>query len=191
MSGGICRLKYHLTKIPGHDIEVCGSTTPEIMRIAFDSLEAKDKKKNDAATRKAELSFRNSGASTPEGQGQGSGRGSTNSSIRRLSPFFLERITTGAQPSIRSMLKKKEKKEADKVVGRCLFWSDIPLSITKNNPFWQPMCDAIVVVGPGYKNPTFEELRGPILQQEKKDNNSRLAEFKTSWEISGLLSHSL
>jgi hypothetical protein len=49
MSGGICRLKYHLAKIPGHDIEVCGNTTPKIMRIAFDSLEAKGKKKNDAA----------------------------------------------------------------------------------------------------------------------------------------------
>jgi hypothetical protein len=60
-------------------------------------------------------------------------------------------------------LKKKEKKEADRVVGRCLFWSDIPLNITKNNPFWQPMCDAIVVVGPRYKSPTFEELWGPIL----------------------------
>jgi hypothetical protein len=82
------------------------------------------------------------------------------------------------------VLNKKEKKEADMVVGRCLFWSDIPLSITKNNPFWQSMCDAIVVVGPGYKIPTFEELRGAILQEEKKDIKSRLPEFKQSWEIS-------
>jgi hypothetical protein len=119
---------------------------------------------------------------TPEGQC--SGRGSTDSSTGRFSPFFLTRTTLGAQPSIKSVLKKKEKKEADRVVGRCPFWSDIPLSITKNNPFWQPMCDAIVVVGPGYKSPTFEELRGPILQKEK-DINSRLAEFKQSWEISG------
>jgi hypothetical protein len=85
------------------------------------------------------------------------------------------------------MFKKKEKKETDRAVGRCLFWSDIPLSITKNNPFWQPMCDAIVVVGPGYKSPTFEELRGPILQEEKADINSRLAEFKKSWEIFGCI----
>jgi hypothetical protein len=47
------------------------------------------------------------------------------------------------------------------------------------------MCDAIVVVGPGYKILTFEELRGPILQEEKKDINSRLVEFKKSLEISG------
>jgi hypothetical protein len=47
------------------------------------------------------------------------------------------------------------------------------------------MCDAIAAVGPWYKSPTFEELRGPILQEEKTDINSRLAEFKKSWEISG------
>jgi hypothetical protein len=41
MSGGICRLKYHLAKIPGHDVGVCPETTPEIMRIAFDALETK------------------------------------------------------------------------------------------------------------------------------------------------------
>jgi hypothetical protein len=65
------------------------------------------------------------------------------------------------------------------------FWSGIPLDITKNNPFWQPMCDAIAVVGLGYKSVMFEELQGPILQAEKKDINSRLTEFKQSWEISG------
>jgi hypothetical protein len=37
------------------------------MRIAFDSLEAKDKKKNEAAAKKAELSVRSSMTSTPEG----------------------------------------------------------------------------------------------------------------------------
>jgi hypothetical protein len=91
------------------------------MRIAFDSLEAKDKKKDEKVARKAELSFRSSATSTVDGQG--SGRGSTDSGTgsRRLSPFFPERTTPGEQPSIRSMLKKKEKKEADRAMGRCLF----------------------------------------------------------------------
>eukprot|EP00253_Pinus_taeda_P015844 PITA_15844 len=70
-------------------------------------------------------------------------------------------------------------------MGRCIFWSDLPLSITKTNPFWQPMCDAIVVVGPGYKSATYEEMRGPILQAEKQDINSRLAELKKTWEVTG------
>jgi hypothetical protein len=68
-SGGICRLKYHLAKILRHDVEVCDNTTPEIMRIAFDSLEAKDKKKDEKVARKAELSFRSSATSYPKGAG--------------------------------------------------------------------------------------------------------------------------
>eukprot|EP00253_Pinus_taeda_P012325 PITA_12325 len=47
------------------------------------------------------------------------------------------------------------------------------------------MCDAIVVVGPGYKSATYEELQGPILQAEKQDINSRLAELKKTWEVTG------
>jgi hypothetical protein len=109
MSGGICRLKYHLAKILEHDVEVCRKTNPEIMRIAFDSLEAKDKRKNDAAARKAELSVRSSATPTPEGQS--SGRGSTDTVTRRFAPFFVTRTTPGEQPSIRSVLKKKEKND--------------------------------------------------------------------------------
>jgi hypothetical protein len=86
MSRGICRLKYHLAKIPGHDVGVCPNTNPEIMRIAFDSLEAKNKKKDEAAAKKAKLSFRSSTTSTPEGQC--SGRGSTDSGTGRFT-FFL------------------------------------------------------------------------------------------------------
>ena len=47
------------------------------------------------------------------------------------------------------------------------------------------MCNVIVVVGPAYKSPTFEKLRGAILQEENKDINYRLEKFKQSWEIFG------
>ena len=60
-------MKYHLAKILGHDVDVCPNTNSEIMRIAFDSLEAKDKKKDKAVAKKAELSFRSSATSYPKG----------------------------------------------------------------------------------------------------------------------------
>lgn len=47
------------------------------------------------------------------------------------------------------------------------------------------MCDAIAVVGPGYKSVIYEELWGPILQTEKNDINGRLGEFKKSREMNG------
>eukprot|EP00253_Pinus_taeda_P032382 PITA_32382 len=44
------------------------------------------------------------------------------------------------------------------------------------------MFDVVVVVGPRYKTPTFAELRGPLLQDEKTDCTARLAKFRASWE---------
>ena len=38
MSGGVDRLKYHLAKLPGHDVGLCTAVTPEIMRSAHDAI---------------------------------------------------------------------------------------------------------------------------------------------------------
>eukprot|EP00253_Pinus_taeda_P010395 PITA_10395 len=47
------------------------------------------------------------------------------------------------------------------------------------------MFDVVAVVGLGYKAPTFAELRGPLLQDEKTDYTTRLVEFTASWEHTG------
>jgi hypothetical protein len=74
------------------------------------------------------------------------------------SPSFVSRTISGTQPSIRSLVKIKEKKEASKIVGRCCLWSDIPFNIVKNILFYQSMFDDDVVVGLRHKTPTYDEL---------------------------------
>ena len=74
------------------------------------------------------------------------------------------------------MYKINEKKEVDKLVGRCLLWSDITFYFARN-PFYVPMFEAVAIVGPRYKPPTYEELRGPIIDDEKVDCTSRLEEL--------------
>ena len=69
-------------------------------------------------------------------------------------------------------------------MGRCLLWSDIPFHFARN-PFYVQMFKAAAIVGPGYKPPTYEELRGPILDDEKVDCTSRLEELRRSWEATG------
>ena len=165
------------------------------MRSAHDAIHEKNRKKDEITANKDEIAAnkvelaafgqaRSVGASLSTTIGEGSGRGSTASPIgrARLSSHFVARTGVGSQPSIKSIVKKSEKVEADKVMERCRYLSHIPLSIVKNNPFWQEMCDAIAVVGPRYKSATFEELQGPILQAEKMGISARLAEYKQSWE---------
>jgi hypothetical protein len=72
------------------------------------------------------------------------------------------------QPSIQSMVKTKEKEESDKIVEKCFLWSDIPFNIAKN-PFYHSMFEVATIVGPGYRGPSYNELRGPLLQGEKAD----------------------
>jgi hypothetical protein len=49
------------------------------------------------------------------------------------------------------------------------------------------MFDATIVVGSGYKAPIYDELRGPILQNEKLICTHRLEELKESWEVIGCI----
>eukprot|EP00253_Pinus_taeda_P009492 PITA_09492 len=189
MTGGVTRLKYHLARITGHDVGICTVFSSELIQKALEAIDEKDRKKEETERNKAECAGRSFGISSPDFDAEGGGRGFTTSptTASARSSFFVPRTRHGSQPGIKSLVKKKEKQEAYRVMGRCLFWSDLPLSITKTNPFWQPMCDAIAVVGPRYKSATYEELRGPILQAEKQGMNSRLAELKKTWEVTGCI----
>ena len=81
-------------------------------------------------------------------------------------------------------MKVKEKADASKLIGRCLLWSAIPFNFAKN-PFYVSMSEATTIVGPGFKPPSYEELRGPILQDEKADCTLRLEELQRSWDLTG------
>jgi len=188
--GGISRLKYHLAQIPGHEVEICPNSTPEIIQIATKAVELMVSTSVHKEDVRVEL--RSGGVARDRSFTYTSGRGSesqsspsTIPSASTTSPFFVSRTSHGSQPGIMSMIKLKEKREADKLVGRCLLWSDVPFSIAKNNPFYQSMFEAVAIVGPGYKAPSYEELRGPVLQNEKADCATRLEDFRASWVRTG------
>jgi hypothetical protein len=124
MMGGITRLKYHLARIPGHEVDICPNSTTEIMHIANKALEELGLTRDYNKAKKAQ--FANCGI-FEEGSSVASIPPSTSS-------YFVSRTTPGAQPSIKSMVKQKEKEEADKLVGKFFLWSDIPFNIAKNKP---------------------------------------------------------
>eukprot|EP00253_Pinus_taeda_P002444 PITA_02444 len=78
------------------------------------------------------------------------------------------------------MLKRTEKEEADNLLAKFLLWSDIPFSIVRNNPFFQPAVDVIASVGLGYKIPSYHDFKGRILQNQKCDCTQRLEDFRAS-----------
>ena len=87
MSRGVNRLKYHLAKLPGHDVGLGTAVTPKIMRSAHDSIHGKNGKKDENVANRAELATfgltRGSGVSISTNVGASSGKGSTDSPIGR------------------------------------------------------------------------------------------------------------
>jgi hypothetical protein len=109
---------------------------------------------------------------------------STSPAPSSTSSYFVMRTTPGGQPSIRSLIKRKETEEADKLVAKCFLWSDIPFNIA-NNPFYHSMFEAVAIVVPGYRGPSYQDLRGRLLQGEKVDCTKRLAQLRETWKTTG------
>jgi hypothetical protein len=88
--GGISRLKYHLAKIIGFDVDICLNSRPEIMCIANQSLIDMANKRDAAEARKKELELanRNTGTSASEG--------GTNTTV----PLFSHRALNFCSPFI-------------------------------------------------------------------------------------------
>jgi hypothetical protein len=153
MFGGISRLKYHLAKIPGNEVGICPASTPEIVHIANQSIFDMNRKRDQREEMRLELANRSTSISGV-GESQSSGSHSTMPSPSTSSPFFVPRSVPRGQPSIRSMVKTKEKEEADKIVARCFLWSDIPFNIAKNNPFYHSMFEVCYC---------WSRIQGPFL----------------------------
>jgi hypothetical protein len=184
MTGGV-----YMLKVPGHEVGICSNSSPELVVKATKALEEYAENKKYAEAKKKEMASRSKSSTHTLGAvGVGSSEVHSPQFVMptTISPFFVPRSTPDAQPFIRSMLKIKQKEEVNKIVGRCLLWSDIPFNFWKS-PFFVSMFEAVAIVGLGYKPPTYEELRGPILQNEKVDCTWRLHELRDSWEFTGCM----
>jgi hypothetical protein len=153
MINGVYRLKYHLAKIPGHEVGICPNSSPKLVVKATKALEDYAENKKYAQAKKKEIISRSkSSTHTLGAMGVESSEIHSSQSIMptTTSPFFVPRSTPNAQLSIKSMLKIKEK-ESNKIVGRCLLWSDIPFNFARD-PFYVSMFEVVAIVGPGYSD---------------------------------------
>ena len=143
-------MKYHLAKIVGHEVDVCPAVTPEVIRIANQSILDMAKKRDEKEE------FRNELASRTQSRTMGgtSDMHSFSSSTRpphSTVPSSTSPYVASRQPSVRTMLKQREKEEAARVVTKCFLWGDVPFNIAKNNPYYHAMFQAAGTVGPDYR----------------------------------------
>ena len=163
MSGGINRLKYRLARIACKDVMVCDKCLDEVTAEMASALNAIREQSEKRARYKSETSMigRDS-MGPPPNPSTGVSSTSTIAPKRSIaSSFFLPRTTPGSQPSFESFNEKKRKlrKEVDMAMKRFWYHNDLSFNHAKSY-FYHPMVDALAAVGPGYKSPSYNALRG-------------------------------
>ncbi|XP_050290078.1 uncharacterized protein LOC126728268 [Quercus robur] len=104
---------------------------------------------------------------------------------KKIKSYFAPRTTPGAQPSIRSALATKAMIDNAKMnVARWWYRSNVPFYASQS-PYYQPMIDSIAAIGPGFKGPSFYELRGPLLKNVVHEVNDFLLDIKNDWKVYG------
>ena len=73
----------------------------------------------------------------------------------KIGDYFAPRTTSGSLPTIKSALQRKEAIHgAHMIVGKFFYDTCIPINAV-NSIYFQPMFDAAIAIGPGYKVPTY------------------------------------
>ncbi|GFY88829.1 hypothetical protein Acr_06g0007690 [Actinidia rufa] len=99
--------------------------------------------------------------------------------------YFATRTTVGSQPTIKSALAGKQAvRKAHMIAAKFFYDACIPLNAV-NSIYFQPMFDAAIAIGAGYKVPTYHQFRVPLLQDLKKELELFIATLRTTWADTG------
>ena len=88
------------------------------------------------------------------------------------------------QPTLDDHWKKQYRDIAYEYIARWWYDADIPFNAARS-PYYQPMWDAIVACGRGFKGPSMHDLRGSLLHKEVASIEEYLTDFKLSWAKTG------
>ena len=77
-----------------------------------------------------------------------------------------------------------EKEAAWECIAIWWYDADIPFNDARSI-YYQPMLDVVASCGPGFKGPSYEDIRGTLLKNEVERVQEYLIEFKNSWSKTG------
>ncbi|CAO2199203.1 unnamed protein product [Urochloa humidicola] len=200
LGGGIHRFKEHLGKYPGN-VAACKKVDPEVEHTMLKSIEDWNEKKKkmqqdyveghpygpDAEEDDVvEVSKTNEGPSVRVAAAATSNKGKKRpATTPGVGKYFKPRTGPGDQPTIKSVLQGEAVKEkTDMCVIRWFLDASIPFNAT-NSIFYQPMIDAIVAFGSGYKGPLCNVMRGRLLAKCVEETKKFVDGFRKVWRETG------
>jgi len=90
----------------------------------------------------------------------------------------------GTQTTINSIFKKSEREEACQEIALFFYNNAIPFNVAKSEEFIR-MLELVAKHGPGFKPPSYHEIRVKYLKQQVEKTSSVLEEHKLYWKKNG------
>ncbi|KAF7152143.1 hypothetical protein RHSIM_Rhsim01G0170300 [Rhododendron simsii] len=183
--GGITRLKQYLAGLKG-EVEACKNV---LMDVKWQMNQTLERYKQEKVRRERISKAVGEGTSyqaldEEEEESSLDRRTSEDTSwtkkkrSKTIGGFFAPRTTPGAQPSIKSALSSKQTiDEARMAVARWWYDANIPFNATLSL-YYQPAIDAMLAVGPGFKGPSYHDLRCPLLNNSVHEIREYLLELR-------------
>jgi hypothetical protein len=101
------------------------------------------------------------------------------------STYFALRTTPGSQPTLKSAFASKEVVHKAKLaIARWFFHANIPFNAIKS-PYCQEAADAIASIGPGFKVPTYHDIRVNLLGDCKRECSLLVESYRSKWAKDG------
>ncbi|XLR27647.1 hypothetical protein S83_055547, partial [Arachis hypogaea] len=102
-----------------------------------------------------------------------------------IGSYFKERTTPGSQPALKSVLASKQVKHKVKLgLARWIIDARIPFNAIQS-PYFQPALDGVAAIGPGFKGPSYDEMRVHLLADLKKECQLLVEGYRSSWKRTG------
>ncbi|XP_072090528.1 uncharacterized protein [Arachis hypogaea] len=102
-----------------------------------------------------------------------------------IGSYFKERTTTGSQPTLKSVLASKQVVHKVKL-GLARWIIDARISFNAIQlPYFQPALDGVAAIGPGFKGPSYDEMRVHLLADLKKECQLLVEGYRSSWKRIG------
>ncbi|XP_058227208.1 uncharacterized protein LOC131335736 [Rhododendron vialii] len=186
--GGITRLKQHLAGVKG-EVEACKNVPIDVKWQMNQTLEGyrQEKERRERISKAVGEGASYQALDEEEKESLLDKRTTTDTSgtkkkrSKTIGGFFAPRTTPGAQPSIKSALSSKQTiDEARMAVARWWYDANIPFNATLS-PYYQPAIDAMLAVGPGFKGPSYHDLRCPLLNNSVHEIREYLLELREVW----------
>ncbi|XP_019465402.1 PREDICTED: uncharacterized protein LOC109363604 [Lupinus angustifolius] len=183
--GGITRFKTHLAGVNGQ-VEKCKKVPADIQHQIQKSIEEMKSKK-----RKVEEEYEDGNPcdevtdllhtqliEAPHTSTSQKGKG-------RIGNCFMPRTTPGAQPTLKSVIQSKEVIEkCDLAISKWMIDASVPFNAT-NSAYYQPMIDALCIMGTGYKGPNYYRVRGHLLNKWVEDVKKLVNDYRSIWKRTG------